>query len=470
MRGCSRLEADLPLTSSWTAFGDTTSIENVFAKTNELQTTRLSGSDRKWYFTFDLFGALVRTGGGLGSQMRSYDSAHRLTSIQLSSIDGSGDQKLWASEAVAHDGWERIASSEVDFTSGTDWEDVFSYDAVGRLSSWGHTAGASVETGSYTHDLAGNVASKTRDGATTVYGYNEANQLTTATVDAQVTLYDYDEFGRCIASSDGTTTAGYEWNDLGQLSQVSIGASMSATYGYGIDGMREMKVVGTGSTETTTYSVWSGMQLTTEYDVATNTRYDYLYGPDSMPLELLVTESDGATSTFAYQLDHGGSVIGMTDEDGAEVARYAYDPYGALIYQDGDAIAARNPLRYRSYYYDAETGHYYLPARYYDPDTMRFLSADPAAPSAGDPLTLNRYAYCVGDPVNLSDPTGAITDVEAGEWSYYYEQSHEQSKAAHDEDTGRAIRHAWVGWKRGAAHWCRSPTSGTKRFLTTTPT
>ncbi|TDB39969.1 MAG: hypothetical protein D9V44_01305 [Actinobacteria bacterium] len=48
------------------------------------------------------------------------------------------------------------------------------------------------------------------------------------------------------------------------------------------------------------------------------------------------------------------------------------------------AIAARNPLRYRSYYLDAETGLYYMPARYYDPATARFLSVDPAAPSAGD--------------------------------------------------------------------------------------
>lgn len=66
---------------------------------------------------------------------------------------------------------------------------------------------------------------------------------------------------------------------------------------------------------------------------------------------------------------------------------------------------------YRAYYHDTATGHYYLPARYYDPDTMRFLSPDPAPPSAGDPLSLNRYAYCVGGPVDMSDPTGEIADI-----------------------------------------------------------
>jgi len=82
----------------------------------------------------------------------------------------------------------------------------------------------------------------------------------------------------------------------------------------------------------------------------------------------------------------------------------------------GDPIATRNPLRYRGYYYDNETQLYYLPARYYNPDTARFLSVDPAPPSAGDPTTLNGYAYCVGDPVQFEDPDGraAIMDGDDG--------------------------------------------------------
>ncbi|MDA3937017.1 MAG: RHS repeat-associated core domain-containing protein [Actinomycetota bacterium] len=92
------------------------------------------------------------------------------------------------------------------------------------------------------------------------------------------------------------------------------------------------------------------------------------------------------------------------------MARYAYDPYGGLVGMSGDPIATRNPLRYRGYYYDNETQLYYLPARYYNPDTARFLSVDPAPPSAGDPTSLNGYAYCVGDPVQFDDPTGAYAD------------------------------------------------------------
>lgn len=71
-------------------------------------------------------------------------------------------------------------------------------------------------------------------------------------------------------------------------------------------------------------------------------------------------------------------------------------------------LAGRQPLRYRSYYWDCESGLYYLPARYYDPATARFLTADPASPSVGNPLSLNRYAYCEDEPIAHTDPSGAI--------------------------------------------------------------
>ena len=66
-----------------------------------------------------------------------------------------------------------------------------------------------------------------------------------------------------------------------------------------------------------------------------------------------------------------------------------------------------NPYRYRGYYYDSETGLYYITSRYYDPEAVRFLNADDI--SYLDPETingLNLYSYCVNDPVNRIDPTG----------------------------------------------------------------
>ena len=75
----------------------------------------------------------------------------------------------------------------------------------------------------------------------------------------------------------------------------------------------------------------------------------------------------------------------------------------------GDAahIGNRNPIRYRGYYYDTETGLYYLKSRYYDPETGRFITIDDI--SYLDPETingLNLYAYCGNNPVMNIDPNG----------------------------------------------------------------
>ena len=87
----------------------------------------------------------------------------------------------------------------------------------------------------------------------------------------------------------------------------------------------------------------------------------------------------------------------MVDEDGSELI---YDP---------SSIAHKNPFRYRGYYYDRETGFYYLNARYYDPQIGRFICPDDI--SYLDPTTingLNLYAYCGNNPVMYSDPSGHI--------------------------------------------------------------
>src|SRR5690606_10883766 len=107
--------------------------------------------------------------------------------------------------------------------------------------------------------------------------------------------------------------------------------------------------------------------------------------------------------------------------------------FGAACEPEGSDgwLADRNPLRYRSYYLDRETGLYYLPARYYEPETARFLSPDPAPPVAGDPLSLNAYAYCQGDPVNLVDPDGARHEAgSAGGGRAYYDEQRQSATAA----------------------------------------
>ena len=95
--------------------------------------------------------------------------------------------------------------------------------------------------------------------------------------------------------------------------------------------------------------------------------------------------------------------------NGNRKVEYAYDAFGncSIVYGTSHDLARRNPIRYRGYYFDRETGLYYLNARYYNPQWRRFISPD--SPDYLDPETpngLNLYAYCYNDPVNYADPSG----------------------------------------------------------------
>lgn len=98
---------------------------------------------------------------------------------------------------------------------------------------------------------------------------------------------------------------------------------------------------------------------------------------------------------YAYRKDAQGNIIAILDNTGNVVVRYIYDAWGNHVVKDGNGavvtatthIGQKNPFRYRGYYYDVETGLYYLKTRYYDPETGRFLNMDNVA--YVDPATVN---------------------------------------------------------------------------------
>ena len=72
---------------------------------------------------------------------------------------------------------------------------------------------------------------------------------------------------------------------------------------------------------------------------------------------------------------------------GTVVVEYSYDAWGNILYTSGmyaDTLGQENPIRYRGYYYDFETGFYYLQSRYYDPAMGRFINADGYINANGD--------------------------------------------------------------------------------------
>ncbi|MBQ8947658.1 MAG: RHS repeat-associated core domain-containing protein [Lachnospiraceae bacterium] len=111
-----------------------------------------------------------------------------------------------------------------------------------------------------------------------------------------------------------------------------------------------------------------------------------------------------------------GDVAAIYTATGTLVGTYEYDPYGRLLsetsnlaFDDSENILHKNPFRYRGYYYDSETGWYYLQSRYYDPEVKRFINADSTnllTTGCSNLMQYNLFMYCNGDPINQKDEYG----------------------------------------------------------------
>ena len=108
---------------------------------------------------------------------------------------------------------------------------------------------------------------------------------------------------------------------------------------------------------------------------------------------------------YYYHTDHLGSSNVITDRSGLVAHHYEYGAYGKTTYSE-ENCSFKVSNRYTGQIFDEETGLYYYGARYYDPELGRFTQADTIVPSAANPQTLNRYAYCGNNPLKYVDPSG----------------------------------------------------------------
>ena len=113
------------------------------------------------------------------------------------------------------------------------------------------------------------------------------------------------------------------------------------------------------------------------------------------------------------------TITGLIDANGTAVVNYRYDSWGMLTGISGSmagTLGKDNPYRFKGYYYDEETGMYYLKSRYYQPEICRFISADDISIMLDNPMSLwdkNLYVYGDNDPVNKKDDDGEIAQFVA---------------------------------------------------------
>jgi RHS repeat-associated protein len=163
----------------------------------------------------------------------------------------------------------------------------------------------------------------------------------------------------------------------------------TSTYAYNGDSLRMSKTI-SGSTSQFLWNLAGSLPAMTK-DGSTA----YVNGPGGLPLE----QMNGSTVIWLHH-DQLGSTRLATDGVGATQATYAFDAYGNLTAASG---TISNPFRFAGQYIDAESGLYYLQARYFDAGTGQFLSRDPAIVATRTP-----YEYVNDNPLNGVDPSGLV--------------------------------------------------------------
>ena len=114
-------------------------------------------------------------------------------------------------------------------------------------------------------------------------------------------------------------------------------------------------------------------------------------------------------NVYYYFYNAQGDVMGLYDNNLNVVVNYTYDSWGNTVSVTGSlasTLGQDNPFRYRGYYFDSETGLYYLNSRYYDANTGRFINADAAIGQIGNIKGSNMFEYAFNNPIMYSDHKG----------------------------------------------------------------
>ena len=265
------------------------------------------------------------------------------------------------------------------------------------------------------------------------YGYEDGNWTD------KMTSYNgeaitYDEIGNPL-TYDGWT---FVWEAGRQLKRMTKDGS-TVDYKYDDTGIRVSKTV---NGITTNFTHIDG-KITSQSD-GTN----FLYFRYDSNDELVGAQING--TEYIYLRNLQGDVISLLDESGQSVVDYTYDAWGKVVSITGalaDSIGQLNPMRYRGYYFDYESGYYYLQSRFYNSETCRFLNIDSPQMlrySKDSALSSNLYTYCLNNPINRKDISGF--------WSKYFKVfSVNEFKSETINDIVNEISGSYVGYDYGVS-------------------
>jgi RHS repeat-associated protein len=231
--------------------------------------------------------------------------------------------------------------------------------------------------------------------------------------------YDYDAYANLIRERRGKAqclVTHYRYDSQHRLIGVTSPDGSETSYRYDAFGRRIEKTVADQTTE----FIWQGDQVIAE---SSDRHYQsYVYEPGTFrPLALLEGQGPDNATPFHYHNDHLGTPQELTSHQGEIVWAARYNGYGKLTeLRHGDGKRLEQPLRFQGQYHDRESGLHYNRHRYYNPETGRYLTADPIKLAGG----LNAYRY-VPNPTGWVDPLGLAVvpshcpePAPGGTWTY----------------------------------------------------
>ena len=323
---------------------------------------------------------LATYGNGVHASL-SYNSRLQLTSLAYakgSSTYFSLSYSYTSQTVPGNNGQIQSITDNVDSTRST----TYVYDAWARLKSATNAQWTLTES----YDRYGNRKSQSPPVLNNVTVDPSKNRLSDP-------AYSYDAAGNM--TNDGQNTLVYDGENR-MASSTTNGVTTNSTYDG--NGLRVKKQVGSA---TATVYVFSGTKVIAEYasgaGVGSPTR-EYIY----LRSALLATAT-GGTTTY-HHADHL-SVRLTTDTSGNSLGQQGHYPFGEQWYPTPPPAPA-SKWQFTSYERDSESNNDHAMARYDINRLGRFSSPDLIAGSISNPQSLNRYAYVVNDPCNLTDPLG----------------------------------------------------------------
>ena len=302
----------------------------------------------------------------------------------------------------------------------------YTYDSLNQLKTetrktytGSSTTPTTTTVVTYTIDTAGNISSvETKvNGVVTntveyAYGNNYwSDRLTAITANGDTKSIHYTYYGGGNTNPNdwynGTDYSNLTWTQGRRLSSITKGSS-TYSYEYDMSGVRSVKIADGLKHE---YVTQNGKVVRDKVTNASTGAFqytlDFTYDESGHPLTLRRYYNEAQTSynTYHYICNAQGDVVKILHGTNTTAAEYSYDAWGNVLSKSG-TLADVNPLRYRGYYCDTETGFYYLQSRYYDPIVKRFLNADSYASTGQGFLGYNMFAYCDNNPVISLDQGG----------------------------------------------------------------